>query len=52
MLYVICGLIVAFVILSLVILFSEKRVLVYYALGLAAVWSILMYAQLLGTRVS
>jgi hypothetical protein len=49
MLYVIFGLIVAFVILCLVILFSEKRVLAYYALGLAAVWSILMYAQLMGT---
>ena len=52
MLYLIFGLIVAFVILCLVILFSEKRVLVYYALGLGAVWSILMYAQLLGTTVS
>ena len=52
MLYVILGFIVAFLILCFVIFFSEKRVLVYYALGLAAVWSILMYADLLGTTAS
>ena len=52
MFYVIFGLIIAFVILCVVMFFSEKRVLLYYALGLAAAWSILMYAHLLGTRAS